>query len=283
MDLWRTISSALDAGNNIALATVVGVDGSAPRAAGARMIIWADGRTEGTVGGGVLEHRVTAEAVAAIAQGRPRRYTIHLTRDLGMCCGGAMDVYIEPLRPRDRLVIYGGGHVGRATAALACTLDFEVTVVDERDDYADPARFPGATAICTDPRRHAAALARDAPPAPGGGTPSPGPRTWILLVTHEHALDQDLLELLLPRSWAWLGLIGSRTKITRFFIRLRAAGVDEALFQRVSAPVGLDIGAETPEEIAVSIAAELVRTRRGVERPPSPLSSLPLPAREPRS
>ncbi len=233
------------------------------------MVVWADGRTAGTIGGGVLEHRVTAEAVEAIARGAPRRYAIHLTRDLGMCCGGAMEVYIEPLRPRDRLVVYGGGHVGRALAAQAVALDFDVTVVDDRDEYAEPDRFPGATALCTDPRKHAAALETDA-------------RTWILLVTHEHALDQDLLELLLPRPWQWLGLIGSRTKITRFFIRLRAAGVDESLFARVSAPVGLDIGAETPEEIAVSIAAELIRRRRSSDRPPVPLSSLPLPARDQR-
>lgn len=265
-EIWRAVLAAAEAGESVALATVVGVDGSAPRAAGARMLVWADGRTYGTIGGGNFEHQVTAAAVAALAEGRPRRFAVHLTRDLGMCCGGAMEVYIEPLAPRERLVVFGAGHVARPTAALARDLGFDVTVVDERDEYADPARFPGAEVVCADPRRWVETFAPDA-------------RTYVLLVTHEHALDQDLLQALLPRTWAWLGLIGSRAKVAKFFLRLRAAGVDEALFAKVSTPVGLDIGAETPEEIAVSIAAELVRVRRGVTRPPVPLSEIPLPAR----
>ncbi len=265
-EIWKAALDATEAGEHVALATVVGVDGSAPRAAGARMLVWPDGRTLGTVGGGNFELQVTNAALDALREGRPRRFSVHLTRDLGMCCGGAMDVYIEPLTPRERLVIFGGGHVARPTAALARDLGFDVTVVDEREEYADPQRFPGVTTVCADPRRWVAALETDA-------------RTYVLLVTHDHALDQDLLQALLPRTWAWLGLIGSRAKVAKFFLRLRAAGVDEALFARVSTPVGLDIGAETPEEIAVSIAAELVRVRHGVTRPPVPLSEIPLPAR----
>lgn len=265
-EIWRAALAAADAGEIVALATVVGVDGSAPRAAGARMLVWADGRTLGTIGGGNFEHQVTAAAREVLAEARPRRFAVHLTRDLGMCCGGAMEVYIEPLGLRERLVIFGAGHVARPTAALARDLGFDVVVVDEREDYADPARFPGVEVVCADPRRWERTLKTDA-------------RTYVLLVTHEHALDQDLLQALLPRTWAWLGLIGSRAKAAKFFLRLRAAGVDEALFARVSTPVGLDIGAETPEEIAVSIAAELVRVRRGIERPPLPLSEIPLPAR----
>ncbi|MDP2306696.1 MAG: xanthine dehydrogenase accessory protein XdhC [Pseudomonadota bacterium] len=265
-ELWRVLLAASDAGEHVALATVIGVDGSAPRAAGARMIVWPDGRIHGTIGGGNFEHQVTHEALAALRDGRPRRYAVHLTRDLGMCCGGAMEVYIEPLGPRERMIVFGAGHVARPTASIARELGFDVTVVDEREDQADPARFPGVTLVTEDPRRFARRLETDA-------------RTYILIVTHDHALDQDLLELLLPRTWAWLGLIGSRAKVAKFFIRLRAAGVDESLFARVSAPVGLDLGAETPEEIAVAIAAEVVRVRRGVIRVPSPLSAIPLPAR----
>ena len=115
-------------------------------------------------------------------------------------------------------------------------------------------RFEGCARVTSDPRAYARALETDA-------------RTYILLVTHVHALDQDLLELLIARQWAYLGLIGSRGKIARFFLRLRAAGVEEALFAGIHAPVGLDIGAVTPEEIAVSIAAELVRVRRGQSGP----------------
>jgi xanthine dehydrogenase accessory factor len=265
-EIWRALLASADAGEHVAIATVIGVDGSAPRGAGARMLIWPDGRTLGTVGGGNFELQVTHSAREALIEGRPRRFAVHLTRDLGMCCGGAMEVYIEPVTPRERMVIFGAGHVARPTAVLARELGFDVTVVDAREEYADPARFPGVALVTEDPRRWARRLRTDA-------------RTWLLLVTHDHALDQDLLELLIAQDWAWLGLIGSRSKIAKFFIRLRAAGVDEALFARVSAPVGLDLGAETPEEIAVAIAAEVVRVRRGVARPPVPLSELPLPAR----
>lgn len=170
-----------------------------------------------------------------------------------------MDVYIEPVVPVDHLIIYGAGHVGQATARLAAELGFSVTVVDDRDDWLTPERFPQAQRVLGDPHAHARALSPDA-------------RTYLLITTHAHALDQDLLELLIARPRAWLGLIGSRAKVTKFFLRLRAAGVPESLFGAVSAPVGLDIGAETPEEIAVSILAELIRVRRHVTRPPAPLA-----------
>ncbi len=234
----------------VALATVIGVDGSAPRQAGARMLVYADGRIEGTVGGGNFEYRVIAAAKAVLADRKPRRFAVHLTRDLGMCCGGAMEVYIEPILPTPLLVVYGAGHVAQPTAALAVSIGFSVTVVDEREEFAAPERFPGCDIVCGDGRRHARAQECDE-------------RTHILIVTHDHALDQDLLEILLAKPWGWCGLIGSRAKIAKFYLRLRAAGADDALFPRVSAPVGLDVGAETPEEIAISIAAELVACRRG--------------------
>jgi xanthine dehydrogenase accessory factor len=267
---WRVLLDAAERGDRVALCTVVGVDGSAPRAAGARMLVWADGRTEGTVGGGNFEHQVIRVAIEALAEGKPRRFSVHLTRDLGMCCGGAMDVYIEPVEPAERAVVFGAGHVAKPTVALLVEMGFHVTVVDERDEWATPERFPGAEVICTDPRRYVAELGTDE-------------HTWLLLVTHDHKLDQDLLQALIGRRYAWLGLIGSRAKAAKFFVRLRAAGVDEALFQRVSTPVGLDLGAETPAEIAVSIAAEIVRVRRRTDRPPVPLSEIPLAARASRS
>lgn len=264
--IWAALVSAADRGERVALATVIGVDGSAPRAAGARMVVWPDGRIVGTVGGGNFEHQVIAQAIEVLRTGVPRRWSVHLTRDLGMCCGGAMDVYIEPVDVDEDLVIYGAGHVAQPTAAIAHTLGFRVTVVDEREELATAERFPHARVVCADPRAHARALATDA-------------RTYVFVTTHAHALDQDLLEILLARDWAWLGLIGSKAKLARFFGRLRAAGHDEALFRRVNGPVGLDIGAETPAEIAVSVAAELVRVRRGADRPPTSLAEVPLAAR----
>ena len=247
--VWRVLIEAADAGELVALATVVGVQGSAPRHGGARMVVWPDGRIAGTVGGGTLEHRVIEQARLAMADGRPRRFAVNLTRDLGMCCGGAMEVYIEPQKPTEHLVIFGAGHVALATARQAEGLGFRVTVVDDRDDWNTVERFPTVERVLGDPREYARGL---------GGAPN----RWVFVTTHEHSLDQDLVEILLARDWAWIGLIGSKTKAARFSLRLRAAGMEPSRFERLRSPVGIDIGAETPAEIAVSVAAEWVRVRR---------------------
>lgn len=265
-EIWRALLAAGEAGELVALATVVGVEGSAPRAPGARMLVWPDGRTLGTVGGGNFEHRVIQAAEEVFRTLRPRRFAVHLTRDLGMCCGGAMDVYIEPVGPVERLVVYGAGHVAHAFVPIAAAMGFHVTVVDERDELNTAERFPDAIRVVGPPRDHARGLEVDE-------------RTWIFVTTHDHALDQDLLELLVARPWAWLGLIGSRSKVAKFFVRLRQAGVPEALFSRVNAPVGLDLGAETPAEIAVAVAAELVKVRRRRPEGGRSMAEDPLPAR----
>lgn len=266
MNVFAAAAAAWERGEPAALATVIASGGSTPRSAGARMLVHADGRTVGTIGGGALEHRVQAEALEAIADGRPRRFEAHLVQDLGMCCGGRTEVWIEPLRTRVPLVVFGAGHVAHALVPLLQRLDFDVTVVDDRDELLTEARFPTARRIDGDPVAFAASLPDD-------------PERYWLVVTHDHALDQRLVEHLLPRPCAWLGMIGSKGKVARFLVRFRAAGIDPALFPRLCAPVGLDLGAETPAEIAVSIAAELIRVRRGTTRPPEPLSRIPLAAR----
>jgi xanthine dehydrogenase accessory factor len=247
-----------------ALCTVIGVDGSSPRERSARMLVYGDGEIVGTIGGGNWEHRVIDAAISAIAAGVPRRYAAHLTRDLGMCCGGAMEVFIEPLELTDTLHLFGAGHVARPLAALARDMGFDVRVYDDRDEWLTEARFPGVERVLQDPRRV---------------VPTLTDRDYVVLVTHSHQLDQDLLLATIEQPYAYLGMIGSRAKVAKFFVRLRAAGLDESLFTRVCAPVGLDIGAETPEEIAVAIAAELIRVRRGHAGPTPAMSEHPLSAR----
>lgn len=267
MHVLQAATAAILEGRPAALVTVIGVNGSAPRRGGARMLVFGDGRIVGTVGGGAWEHRLIAEARVAITAGEPRVVRAHLTRDLGMCCGGAMEAFVEPLESTPDLIIHGAGHVGAATARMAHAAGFRVTVVDDRPELLEEADLPDAVRrIEGDPR-----LMLDRLPK--------SPLAYHLVVTHDHSLDQDLVERLLPEDIAWCGLIGSRAKVTRFFVRFRAAGMDPALFPRLSAPVGIDIGAETPEEIAISILAELVRVRRRSTRPPAPLSEAPLPAR----
>ncbi len=264
MKVLLAAAEAMASRTPAALCTVIGVDGSAPRERTARMLVYADGEIAGTIGGGNWEYRVIDAAIAAIATGKPHRVAAHLTRDLGMCCGGAMEVFIEPLALTDTLHLFGAGHVGRPLAALARDLGFDVRVYDERDDWLTEQRFPGVTRVLEDPRR---------------GLPTLTARDYVVIVTHSHQLDQDLLLATIEQPYAYLGMIGSRAKVAKFFVRLRAAGLDEALFQKVCAPVGLDIGAETPEEIAVSICAELIRVRRGQRQATVALSEHPLAAR----
>jgi xanthine dehydrogenase accessory factor len=268
MKALRAAILAEEQGQHAALVTVISDNGSTPRSSGARMLVRADETIVGTIGGGNFEHQVIKQALEAIQDGKPRRYAVHLTRDLGMCCGGAMEAFIEPIVPRDHLVIYGAGHVGTATAHIAARLEnLDVTVVDDREDWIDPGRFPGRVRCIEQDFRWVLA---DLPFSS---------RSYHFIVTHSHPLDQDLVEAILPREAAWVGLIASKAKVARFLIRLRAAGMAPALFTRLCAPVGLDIGAETPDEIAISVLAEITRVRRGATQPPLPMSQAPLPAR----
>jgi xanthine dehydrogenase accessory factor len=249
MDVFEAAADARRRRLAFAIATVIHTGGSTPRGAGARLLLTADGTLHGTVGGGALEHAVHEAARRALVQRAGQRVEVVLDRDLGMCCGGRVEVYVDYVEARPRLWIWGAGHVAAAAAPIAVALDFDVVVVDGRDAYAVPERFPGAHVRCEDPVASALAL-------------PDGPSDWHLVVTHDHAADQAIAGHLLSRSAAWIGLIGSRAKVARFRTRWAEEGRDPATFERLSAPVGLDIGAETPAEIAVAVAAEWVQVRR---------------------
>ena len=183
MKVLAAAVAAVAAGHRVVLVTVVGVNGSAPRASGARMLVEADGNIVGTVGGGAWEHRLVEDALAALKDGRNRRVQLNLSLDLGMCCGGAMEALIEPLIPNPRLVVYGAGHVGTALAWQAERLGFDLTMVDEREDWLDASRFPPTTrCLLMDPRRALPELPTDR-------------NSYHLVVTHSHQLDQDLVAL----------------------------------------------------------------------------------------
>jgi xanthine dehydrogenase accessory factor len=251
-DVFGEIVRLHNSGTPCVLATVVRTAGSTPRKAAARMVVLGDGRVIGTVGGGRVEKEVTDAAVALLAEGaaaRPKLLRYHLTHELAMCCGGEMEVFVEPLVPAPPLVVCGGGHVAQALVPLARRVGFSPIVVEEAEEMATPARFPDAARIVDsfDPRDW-----KELPLDAGA---------YVVIVTRDHAQDQALLEHLIARELAYLGLIGSRRKIEMFKQRLTARGVDPARFERLHAPIGLDIGAETPEEIAVAIVAELIQAR----------------------
>ncbi len=259
------IQRLIDAEESGVLVVVIGSTGSAPGKVGAKMLVLADGQIHGTIGGGVIEARVMADALNALEDGRGPRSARYDLDQLGMSCGGQMTVYIEPLPAPRRMVIFGAGHLGTAMSRMFKLLGCVVTVVDEREEWANRDRLPDADVIVNRP--FAEYLAES----------PPGPKDHVVIVTRGHEQDQLILEEAVERQPAYLGMIGSRKKAKRSMDLLRDKGIDDALIAAVRSPLGLDIGAVTPEEIAVSLAAELIQLwRRGklperrADRPPKP-------------
>jgi xanthine dehydrogenase accessory factor len=247
-ELMRALGAVLESGESAALATVVRTSGSTPQHAGARLLLRADGSTLGTVGGGAIEHAVLEALVDCRAGAPAQLLTRELGHDLGMCCGGRMEVFVEPLLAAPRLWLCGAGHVAQALAPLALSLGFVVTVIDEREELNSEARFGGCARCLLDPASQLKQLTL-------------GARDWVLITTHDHALDEQVLALALRQQPAYVGLIGSRRKVYRLLERIVRRGGPVAL-ERLYAPVGLALAASTPAEIAISIAAELVALRR---------------------
>lgn len=247
----EAILAILDRGERGAMATVVRVAGSTPQVPGARMILRRDGSTVGTVGGGRIEQVVLEALGETLADGRCRTVKKHLGRDLGMCCGGEMEVFVEPIESRPSLILFGAGHVAQPTAAFAKQVGFEVTIVDAREEQNTEARFPEMRRVAMEP----------AEAVKSGGLPF-GEDAYVVITTHDHRLDEEALRACLDRPRKYLGMIGSKRKVIRIFQRVLQRQPDARL-DDVHSPIGLDIGAHTPEEIALSIVSELVKVRRG--------------------
>jgi len=245
----EAILALLESGERGALATVTRTHGSAPQRPGARLLLRGDGTTVGTVGGGAIEHEVLEALRTCLRDGRPAVLRRDLGRDLGMCCGGRMEVFVEAIERTPRLILLGAGHVGQATAKLARGIGFEVVVVDEREELNTEARLPGCRRVAMEPAEAARELRVDA-------------SDWVLIVTHDHHLDEVALEVFAGGPHRYVGMIGSLRKVFRVLQRIHSRGALPPL-DRVYAPVGVELGAVTPEEIAVSITAELVALRHG--------------------
>ena len=237
--------------------TVVRANGSTPQRAGAKMLVFPDGRTIGTIGGGCYENDAFWKAREALATGKPALLHYELNDDFaqenGLVCGGQMDVHIDPLEPTPRLFIVGAGHVGWHLGRLAADAGFRVHVVDDREKFANAERFPGAEEVVAEPIPDW--LHRSELPA----------SAFVVVVTRGHTHDLDAMRALAARDLRYLGLIGSRAKVSKIFARLLEEGMPPECLARIHAPIGLDIGAVTPAEIAISIMAELVAIRRGVD------------------
>jgi xanthine dehydrogenase accessory factor len=261
-DIARLLAERCAAGLPTALVTVTRFTGSAPREAGAKMLVFPDKGIAGTIGGGRLEACAIEDAVKALSQGQPRTASYELEpRALGMYCGGAVEVFIDVYCETLKLVLLGGGHVGEKTAALAAFLGVPHWVVDDREEFAAKARFPGARRVIVGPPDAAVKeLAVDQ-------------NTAIAVVTRCHGFDLRCLVAALGTPAFYIGMIGSRTKVERLFALCERRGLSPAEDPRVHAPIGLDLGGGRPEDIALSIMAEIMRVRHGASG--EPLSRLP--------
>jgi len=259
MDIYEEIVKLQRDGHKGAVATIVNVRGSIPSFKSAKMLVRDDGTIAGTIGGGCVEAEVWQAAREVMASEKPRTLSFDLNQDpkydTGLVCGGTLGIFVEPVLPPPLLYIFGAGHVGYELYKAAGRAGFDVIVSDDREAYANVERFPEARQV----------IAEDFDRALAGITPNES--AYIVIVTRGHRDDMRVLRWAVQTNAKYIGMVGSRRKAITVFRELTNEGLKPELFERVHSPVGLDIGAITPEEIAVAIVAELIGIRRGAERP----------------
>jgi xanthine dehydrogenase accessory factor len=259
-EVLRAVLVRLDRGERVIVATVMARHGSAPCTPGQKLALFQDGTALGTVGGGAVERAVLrsmAELQAAAAP-LPRTETFRLGASLGMCCGGSGDMLLEPMSPAHHVLVVGAGHVGVFLAPLLASLGFSVTICDARESAADPARLQedklGHNPVTVLNAEHDDPVVRQSLPSDLG-------RVAMLVMTHDHQLDQAVIEWAIGAGFGFVGGVGSRAKAAKTRARLEAKGFSEKDIGRIRMPLGVDIGARTPAEIGVAIAAEIVAWR----------------------
>jgi xanthine dehydrogenase accessory factor len=254
-EVFAALAEALERGEEVALVTIVAATGSTPQRVGAKMLVYPDGRTVGTIGGGCYENDAFWKAREAISQRRPVNVKYELNDDFaqetGLVCGGQMEVFIEPVEASPDVYVFGAGHVGYCVARLAHESGFRVHVIDDREKFASAERFGEGIDVVVENIPHWLA-SHQLPPT-----------SYAVIVTRGHTHDLDALRALSAAPLRYLGLIGSKAKIRRIFDALLEEGAPQQSLEAVHAPIGLDIGAITPQEIAVSIVAELIAAKHG--------------------
>jgi len=254
MDIYEQIVQLRREGRRGAVATIVNVRGSIPSFRTAKMLVRDDGSIAGTIGGGCVEADVWQAAREVMESEKPRTLTFDLNQDpkydTGLVCGGTLEVFIEPVLPPALLYVFGAGHVSLSLCQTAANAGFDVVVTDDRSSYATKERFPAASQV------HALDFDEATKQL------DPNESSYIVIVTRGHRDDMRILRWAVQTRARYVGMIGSKRKVVQIFKVLREEGIPAHLFDRVHAPIGLDIGAITPEEIAVAITAELIAIRR---------------------
>ncbi|MDB4285728.1 xanthine dehydrogenase accessory protein XdhC [bacterium] len=246
--LWKKIEDWEGQGKRAALCTIIHTKGSTPQKSGAKMLVGEDKEIHGSVGGGALEFRVIEDAVSVIRKGRPKVFEHTLLQDHNMCCGGTVEVYIEPIMTKTALYIFGAGHIGRALAEVADKVGFAVTVIDQRLE-----RFEGwaPEGVSTINKKHEEVL--DDLELDGN--------SFVAVITHDHAFDREIVAHCIRRPHAYLGMIGSRRKVEIARKKLEAMDIPAEKLNTIDWPMGLGIGAKSPNEIAISIIAKMIKLR----------------------
>jgi len=252
LDIYKKISELTTSGEKFAVATVVKTKGSTPQDVGAKMVVREDGTKYGTVGGDCVEAAVIVEAQQALKEGKNKVLEYNLTEEelggIGMRCGGSMEILIEAVQEKPKLIVVGSGHIAVPLAKLGHFEGFSVTVIDP---FARKEDFPDADTII--PQHISEGISKV----------NIDPRTYVVIVTR-HKYDEPALKETLHSKAAYIGMVGSRNRVATIFQQFIKEGIaDEATLKKVHAPIGLDIGARTTEEIALSIIAEIIKTRRG--------------------
>jgi xanthine dehydrogenase accessory factor len=254
MDLFNEIVRLRRQGQKCALATIVQVNGSIPSYESAKLLVREDGSMIGTIGGGCVEAEVWNAAREVIETEKPKHLTFSLNQDAaydnGLICGGQLNVFVEPIVPQPRAIIFGAGHVSKSLAKVAHLTGFAVTVVDDREQFANKERFPEAEEV------HAAEYEDVFPKLEINAN------CYLIIVTRGHRDDMRVLRWAISTEARYISMIGSKRKTIAIVKEFEKEGIPRAQVERVHAPMGLDIGAITPEEIAVSVAAEMIAVRR---------------------
>jgi len=249
MDIYAEIVRLRGLGQKCALATIVDVRGSIPSHETAKLLVREDGSMLGTVGGGCVEAEVWNAAREVIATGKPKHLTFHLNQDAaydsGLICGGQLDVFVEPVIPPPRAFLFGGGHISKSLSKIASLAGFATVIIDDREAFASRQRFPEAEEIF--PKL----AVRDT--------------SYLVIVTRGHRDDLRVLRWAVTTPARYVAMIGSKRKVIGVVKELEKEGLPRSAFERLHAPMGLEIGAVTPEEIAVSVVAEMIAVRRQPE------------------
>jgi xanthine dehydrogenase accessory factor len=255
MDVYEELVRLRNLGQKCALATIVEVRGSIPSYETAKLLVREDGSMIGTIGGGCVEAEVWNAAREVMQTEKPKRLTFNLGQeaayDNGLICGGQLDVFVEPVLPVPHAFIFGAGHISKSLSKVATLAGFATVVIDDRDAFANRERFPEAADV------HAAEYEAVFPSLPINET------SYIIIVTRGHRDDMRVLKLAIATPARYIAMIGSKRKVLNVIRELEKEGIPRAAFERIHAPMGLNIGAVSPEEIAISVAAEMIAVRRG--------------------